>query len=99
MRTNVEVDVDALQQVQTLGNFGTKKAAIQAALINYLNVLKRQQLLALRGKVAWQGDQERYLSLPESHAPRKKWLRIQTARDRAYGATPKAPLPLNYSPC
>lgn len=56
MRTNVEVDVNVLQQVQTLGNFGTKKAAIQAALIDYLNVLKRQQLLALRGKVAWQGD-------------------------------------------
>ncbi len=56
MRTNVEVDIDVLQQVQTLGNFGTKKAAIQAALIDYLNVLKRQQLLALRGKVAWQGD-------------------------------------------
>ena len=58
MRTNVEVDVNVLQQVQTLGNFGTKKAAIQAALIDYLNVLKRQQLLALRGKVAWQGDLE-----------------------------------------
>jgi Arc/MetJ family transcription regulator len=56
MRTNVEVDVNVLQQVQILGNFGTKKAAIQAALIDYLNVLKRQQLLALRGKVAWQGD-------------------------------------------
>ncbi len=56
MRTNVEVDVNVLQQVQTLGNFGTKKAAIQAALIDYLNVLKRQQLLALRGKVAWQGE-------------------------------------------
>lgn len=58
MRTNVEVDINVLQQVQTLGNFGTKKAAIQAALIDYLNVLKRQQLLALRGKVAWQGDLE-----------------------------------------
>ena len=56
MRTNVEVNETVLQQVQTLGNFSTKKAAIQAALIDYLNVLKRQQLLALRGKVTWQGD-------------------------------------------
>jgi Arc/MetJ family transcription regulator len=56
MRTNVEINETVLQQVQTLGNFSTKKAAIQAALIDYLNVLKRQQLLALRGKVAWQGD-------------------------------------------
>ena len=58
MRTNVELDDMMLQQVQLLGNFSTKTAAIQAALNGYLNLLKRQKLLALRGKVAWQGDLE-----------------------------------------
>ena len=58
MRTNVDLDEALLQQVQLFGNFSTKKAAIQAALNEYLNVLKRQKLLALRGKVAWQGDLE-----------------------------------------
>lgn len=58
MRTNVELDDVLLQQVQIFGNFSTKKAAIQAALKEYLNVLKRQKLLALRGKVPWQGDLE-----------------------------------------
>ncbi len=56
MRTNVEIDEAVLRQVQEFGNFSTKKAAIEAALTGYLNVLKRQQLLALRGKVTWQGD-------------------------------------------
>jgi len=56
MRTHVEIDDDVLTQVQQLGNFTTKKAAIQAALNDYLNALKRQKLLALRGKLEWQGD-------------------------------------------
>lgn len=56
MRTHVEIDDEVLNQVQHLGNFTTKKAAIQAALNDYLNALKRQKLLALRGKLDWQGD-------------------------------------------
>lgn len=56
MRTNIELDDELLQQVLTLGHFNTKKAAIQAALTDYLNTLKRRQLLALRGQVLWQGD-------------------------------------------
>jgi Arc/MetJ family transcription regulator len=56
MRTHVEIDEAVLSQVQHLGNFSTKKAAITAALNEYLNALKRQRLLALRGKVQWQGD-------------------------------------------
>ena len=60
MRTNIDLDEVTLQQVLLLGDFSTKKAAIQAALNEYLNVLKRQKLLALRGKVAWR----RPFSLP-----------------------------------
>ena len=56
MRTNIELDDALLQQAQTLGRFSTKKAAIQAALTDYLNTLKRQELLALQGHVSWQGD-------------------------------------------
>lgn len=56
MRTHVDIDGEVLRQVQQLGNFHTKKAAIEAALSEYLNALKRQQLLALQGKVVWQGN-------------------------------------------
>lgn len=52
IRTHIDIDDDVLNQVQKLGNFSTKKAAIQAALNDYLDGLKRQKLLALRGKVA-----------------------------------------------
>lgn len=56
MRTHVELDDDVLDQVMSLGNFASKKAAVNAALAELSRALMRRQLLSLRGKVAWQGD-------------------------------------------
>ncbi len=56
MKTHVEVDEALLAEVIRLGPFGTKKAAIHAALVELSKALKRRELLALRGKVRWQGD-------------------------------------------
>jgi Arc/MetJ family transcription regulator len=56
MRTHVELDDDVLDQVMSLGNFASKKAAVNAALAELSRALMRRQLLNLRGKVAWQGD-------------------------------------------
>ena len=56
MRTHIELDGDVLDQVMDLGQFASKKAAVNAALAELSRALKRRQLLALRGKVAWQGD-------------------------------------------
>jgi Arc/MetJ family transcription regulator len=56
MRTHIELDGDVLDQVMDLGKFASKKAAVNAALAELSRALKRRQLLALRGKVAWQGD-------------------------------------------
>lgn len=58
MRSRVEPDDQLLAQVLQLGQFPTKKAAIHAALEEFVKTLKRQQLLALRGKMNWQGDLE-----------------------------------------
>jgi Arc/MetJ family transcription regulator len=64
MRTHVELDDTLLEQVIRLGGFPTKKAAINAALAELSRALKRRQLLALRGKIRWQGD------LDQLRAPR-----------------------------
>jgi Arc/MetJ family transcription regulator len=56
MRTHIELDDQLIKQALQLGHFPTKKAAIHAALIELVNALKRRQLLALRGKINWQGD-------------------------------------------
>ena len=56
MRTHVDLDEALLDQVVQLGHFPTKKAAIQAALVEFVKTLKRRELLALRGQMSWQGD-------------------------------------------
>lgn len=56
MRTHIELDDQLINQVVQLGHFSTKKAAVHAALAEFVRTLKRQQLLALRGKVSWQAD-------------------------------------------
>jgi Arc/MetJ family transcription regulator len=63
MRTHLELDDTLLDQVIKLGRFPTKKAAVNAALSEYARVLKRRELLALRGKVAWDGNLEQLRAL------------------------------------
>lgn len=59
MRTHIELDDDVLGQVLALGGFSTKKDAVNTALQQYANRLKRDRLLQLQGKVRWQGDLEK----------------------------------------
>jgi Arc/MetJ family transcription regulator len=56
MGTHIDLDPVLIDQVVELGRFPSKKAAVHAALSEYLKTMKRQQLLALRGQVSWQGD-------------------------------------------
>jgi Arc/MetJ family transcription regulator len=67
MATHIELDEALLKQIVRLGHFSTKKAAVNAALAEYLRHLKRRQLLELRGKVHWDGDLDAMRSsrLPE----------------------------------
>jgi Arc/MetJ family transcription regulator len=56
MKTHVDVDASVLQEVMRIGNFSSKKTAINTALAEYLRKLKRLDLLAMRGNVPWVGD-------------------------------------------
>ena len=56
MKTHVDVDGRVLEEVMRMGNFSSKKSAINAALAEYLRKLKRLDLLAMRGNVPWVGD-------------------------------------------
>jgi Arc/MetJ family transcription regulator len=74
MATHIDLDPELLEQAVALGGFTTKKAAVNAALAEYIRASKRQQLLALRGKVPWQGDldalRERSAAGPKASAQR-----------------------------
>lgn len=67
MRTHVDLDEVLIDEAMALGGFPSKKAAIHAALADYVKTMKRQKLLSLRGKVAWQGD---LAQLRQDRAPR-----------------------------
>lgn len=56
MRTNIEIDDNLLNRVLELSHAKTKKEAIENALREYLRILSQKELLALRGKVKWEGD-------------------------------------------
>jgi Arc/MetJ family transcription regulator len=56
MKTHIDIDDGVLQEVMRMGNFPSKKTAINTALAEYLRKLKRLDLLAMRGNVPWIGD-------------------------------------------
>lgn len=56
VKTHIELDDKLLEEVFRLGGFTTKKAAVNTALAEYAKLLKRRELLAMRGKVRWEGD-------------------------------------------
>ena len=56
MKTHIELDDAVLENVLKLGGFSTKKAAVNSALTEYAKLLARRELLAMRGKVRWEGN-------------------------------------------
>ncbi len=56
MRTNIDLDAHLVEQALLLSKAKTKKEVVTLALDSFVKSLQRQQLLALRGKVEWEGD-------------------------------------------
>lgn len=56
MKTHIDLNEQLVKQILLLGHFATKKEALNAAMVEYVKFLKRQNLLQLQGKVHWEGD-------------------------------------------
>jgi len=56
MRTNIEIEDQLIADVMKRGQLRTKKEAVKKALEAYVQLLKRKEILTLRGVVDWQGD-------------------------------------------
>lgn len=52
----MDVDNTLLTEVQKLGGFKTKKAAVDAALAEYVRLRKQEQLIGAFGTVDWDPD-------------------------------------------
>ena len=51
MRIHIELDDQLIDQAQGLSGLKTRKATVNAALVEYVKVLKQRRLLELNGKV------------------------------------------------
>jgi Arc/MetJ family transcription regulator len=58
MRTNIEIDDQLIQKVMKKTGAPTKRAAVEAGLRLQLKLEAQKGILALRGKVQWDGDLE-----------------------------------------
>ena len=56
MKTHIDIDDHLLADAMQLGEWSTKKEAVNEALATYVRSLKRARLLALKGKVSWSGN-------------------------------------------
>ncbi len=56
MRSIIDLDNNIIEQALKLSHAKTKKEVVTLALNSFVKHLQRQQLLALRGKVDWEGS-------------------------------------------
>jgi len=58
MRTNIDINDDLMRQAMRLGETGTKKATVEAALRLLIQTRRQGGIRKLRGKVKWEGNLE-----------------------------------------
>jgi Arc/MetJ family transcription regulator len=56
MRTNIVIDDKIMSEALALGNFRTKREAVEAGLRLIIRLKKQEQVKIYRGKLSWDGD-------------------------------------------
>jgi len=77
MRTNIDIDDKLMKQAMKATGATTKKAAVEAALRQVVQLKKQAKIRDLFGKVQWEGDLDamregRFLSSEESEEKKRK---------------------------
>lgn len=56
MRTNIDIDEELLAAAKAVAGTTTKRETVEVALRQLVDSSRRREILALRGKVRWEGD-------------------------------------------
>jgi Arc/MetJ family transcription regulator len=56
MRTNIEINDKKIAQVMKILGTTTKKDTVDSAFDEIIRMNKQRSMLALRGKIQWEGD-------------------------------------------
>ena len=58
MRTNIDIQQDAIAEIAKIRKAKNHKKTIEEAILHYTRKLAQEKLLKLRGKVVWEGNLE-----------------------------------------
>ena len=56
MRTNIMLDDDLVAEAMRRTGIRTKRAVVEEALRTLIGLKRQEEILALRGKLHWEGD-------------------------------------------
>lgn len=56
MRTNIDINLELIEEIMKMTSIKTKKEVIHRALEEYLRRLKLNELAGLAGKIEWGSD-------------------------------------------
>ena len=56
MRTNIVLDEELVAEAMRRTGIKTKRAVVEEALRTLIQMKRQEEILALRGKLNWQGD-------------------------------------------
>ena len=65
MRTNIEIDEKLIRQAMKATGTTTKRAAVDAALRQTIQLKKQEGVRKLRGKVVWRGPDDDWFTSDE----------------------------------
>ena len=65
MRTNIEIDEKLIRQAMKATGTTTKRAAVDAALRQAIQLKKQEGIRKLRGKVVWRGSDDDWFASDE----------------------------------
>ena len=56
MRTNIDIDDELMRQALLASGHTTKRGVVEEALCLLVRLKSQEDILALRGRIDWQGD-------------------------------------------
>ncbi len=65
MRTNIEIDEKLIKEAMKATGTSTKRAAVDAALRQAIQLKKQEGIRKLRGKVVWRGHDDDWFASDE----------------------------------
>jgi len=72
VRTNIEIDEKLIRQAMKATGTTTKRAAVDAALRQAIQLKKQEGIRKLRGKVVWRGHDDDWFASDEEILKKKR---------------------------